>query len=62
MALERYRNYVSREIHKNVGITVVAKGLTHDEEQQIRALIRSISRRRNHEKRQKLIYDITFRA
>ena len=62
MKSERYRNYMSKETNKKDGITIIGKGLTHDEEQQIRALICSISRRRKHEKRQKLIYDIIFKV
>lgn len=61
MKSERYRNYVSKENHKNDGITVIAKGLTHDEEQQIRALIKAIERKRSHEKRSRLLYDLIFR-
>ncbi|PYG88470.1 hypothetical protein LY28_01319 [Ruminiclostridium sufflavum DSM 19573] len=54
------RQYIDNETAKRDAITIVTVGLTHDEENQIRALIKSIERKRSHEKRSRLLHNIIF--
>lgn len=62
MKAEGYRNYISKENHENDRITIIAKGLTQDEERKIRELIKAIERKRSHEKRSWLLHDLIFRS
>ena len=55
----RIKQLMSREAEHQDTIIIVTQGLTHREESQIRALVKSLVRKRSHEKRPRLLYNIT---
>lgn len=57
----RIRQFMSTEAaHQNM-LIISAQGLTQNEEAQVRALVKLIARKRSHEKRPRLLYNVTFR-
>lgn len=56
----RIRQLMSSEAAHQDTLIISARGLTRNEEAQIKALIRSIARKRSHEKRPRILYNVTF--
>ena len=54
------KRVVHYKASKKTMINIMASGLTRDEIGQIEEVIRSIARKRRHEKRQELLYDLVF--
>jgi hypothetical protein len=54
------KRVVHYKASKKAMINIMASGLTRDEIGQIEEVIRSIARKRRHEKHQELLYDLVF--
>lgn len=54
------KRVVEHTAAKQVTINVTTSGLTRSEEEQIKAVVRKIARKRSHDKRPRLLYDLIF--
>ncbi len=54
------KRIVHHKAAKKHTLNIMASGLTNDEIGQIETLVRKIARKRSHEKRPQLLYDLIF--
>ncbi len=57
---QRMKRIVEHTAAKQDAINITAAGLTRSEEEQVKALVRKIARKRKHDNRPRLIYDLIF--
>ena len=54
------KRIVEHTAAKQDTINIMASGLTRSEEEQVKALVKKIARKRSHDKRPRLLYDLIF--